>query len=104
VPTWACAVPLIVAVGLRATRAQDLPPDIVAITGRELPRLLHAPLVDITALAAHAGALAPVHAQIDQRERADDGTWRYVFEAGDEPNTAHGAGFGADDANAESRR
>src|SRR5262245_7988139 len=82
----ASAIALVFWAAIRPTLAQDLPPDIIAITGGELPKLLGVPLAEITATAVHAGTLTAVHVQIDRRQRAGDGSLRYVFETGDEPS------------------
>jgi hypothetical protein len=68
--------------------AHELPADLVAITGHELPRLLGAQPAEVTALALHGGTPTAIRVQIDQRRRTSDGRWQYVFEAGDQPQPA----------------
>ena len=77
--------------------AHEVPADLVAISGDQLPRLLGLPAGDVTALAIRGGRPTPVHVQIDQRRRTNDGRWQYVFEAGDEPHPAMSPGIGDDD-------
>jgi hypothetical protein len=74
-PIWALS--LLVAA---AAVADELPADIVALTGRELPELLGVPLAELTATALHASAPAPIHMQIDQRAPTSDGRWQYVLD------------------------
>jgi hypothetical protein len=73
----------------RVTSAQEFPPEVVSLTGRELPMLLGAAVDAITASAGHKDSTAvPVHVQIDQRVRGEDGAWKYAFERGDDPRPA----------------
>jgi len=77
--------------------AQEIPPDIVAISGRELPRLLGIPPAEIVALAARDGQLHPVRVQIDRRQPDSSGGLGYVFETGTPPTAAVSEGLDADD-------
>jgi len=92
---YACFCFLLMVV--QAVRAQELPAEFVSLTGRDVPQLLGVPLTEIAALAIHNESLTPVHLQIDQRVRADGGTWRYTFEAGEERSAPATAGLGSDD-------
>ncbi|HUL99432.1 MAG TPA: hypothetical protein VLU24_08445 [Mycobacterium sp.] len=65
--------------------ADELPADIVALTGRELPRLLGAPHGELTATALHAGMQIPIHIQIDRRALTAEGRWQYIFDASAAP-------------------
>lgn len=76
--------------------AQELPPDLVVLSGSDLPSLAATPVDEIAAFAEHDGALAPVHVQVDQRDAADGG-WAFAFESGAEPRAARHAGLGPDD-------
>lgn len=80
-----------------AALAAELPADIVALTGREVPQLLGLPLADVSATAIDAGSPTAVHVQIDQRTRGPDGRWQYVFDADDTSVTTATRGLGADD-------
>jgi hypothetical protein len=80
----------------RSQAAQTLPPDLVALTGRHLPKLIAVAPKEIVAVAERDGALLPVHVQIDQRFRADDRTAHFAFEAGDDRRPPHD-GLGPDD-------
>jgi hypothetical protein len=94
--TLLCGVLLSAALG-RGVRADELPADLIAITGHELPRLLGVQVADVAAVAMHAGQPTPVHVQIDQRRRSSEGRWQYVFEAGDDPHPAKPPLVGDDD-------
>lgn len=63
--------------------AQELPGSLIQLTGRQIPRLLGTAVDEVAAEAAHNGVPAPVHLQIDQRCRSQDGTLHYAFQAGD---------------------
>ena len=77
-----------------AAVADELPADIVALTGRELPQLLGAPHGELTATALHASVQIPIHIQIDQRARTADGRWQYTLDASGAPASP---GLGEDD-------
>ena len=79
-----------------AAGAQELPPNIIALNGNQVPQLCGAPVDEITATAWHGGSPTAVHVQIDQRTRGTDGRWQYAVEAGEEPRPA-GRDFSADD-------
>jgi hypothetical protein len=80
-----------------AANAHELPADIVAVTGHQVPQLLGVPTSEVTATTFHAGTPTAVHVQIDQRARGADGRWQYAFEAGEEPRTTARPGIGDDD-------
>ena len=69
-------------------RAQDLPPDIVAITARDMPALLGTRVDEIRAWSQHDGSLVAAHVQIDQRVRDTAGALHYAFESGEDPRPA----------------
>ncbi len=94
--TLRCGVLLSALLG-RAARAHELPADLVAITGHELPRLLGVQAAEVAAVAIHGGRPTPIHVQIDQRRRTSEGRWQYVFEAGDDSHPATPPGIGDDD-------
>jgi hypothetical protein len=77
--------------------AQELPPDLIALSGHQVPQLLGVPPVEITATVWRAGAPVAVHVQVDQRRRDADSRWQYAFEAGEEPHPAATPGLSADD-------
>jgi len=91
-----CGILLSVLPG-RAAHAHELPADLLALTGRELPHLLGVPAAELTATAFHGAKPTTIHVQVDQRRRTSDGRWQYIFEAGDEPHPATPPGIGADD-------
>lgn len=94
----ATCIPLcVLTMATSAVAAQELPPDVVAVTGAQLPHLFGVSTTEIVALASHGSNLAPTVFQIDQRYRAADGNLRYVFEAGDDLPPAHRRDFGPDD-------
>lgn len=94
VPLRSPLVLLVLATG--AAIAQELPPDLVALKGAQVPRLLGTPIDQITARALHDGRLTDVHLQIDQRRHTTSGSRRYVFEFGDQPQGSKQP-LGADD-------
>ncbi len=90
-----CAVFLLALAAAGA--AHDLPPDVVAVSGRQLSRLLDTPPTAIIATRFDARGPAPAHVQIDQRARDADGRWQYAFETGEDARPPAHAGFGPDD-------
>lgn len=80
----------------RLLTAQTLPPDLVALTGRQLPQLMAVPPSEIAGVAQRSSTLVPVHVQIDQRWQDDDGALHYMFETSTHPRPQRG-GLGPDD-------
>jgi hypothetical protein len=80
----------------RLLAAQMLPPDLVALTGHELPQLMAVPPSEIVAVAQRNNTLVPVHVQVDPRWQDDDGALHYAFETGADPRPPR-AGLGPDD-------
>jgi len=87
---------LLAAAPVRAQDGEDLPPSLIAIVGRELPRLLGSNPATLRAFVANSGTRVPVASQVDERW-GSSGDLHYAYETGPEPVADPDPTFDADD-------